>query len=111
MLLSEQISALTDRLASLYEAEFGGKARGRYRISRKVLGRLAGRRRVYPEAILALQRDLFERGFVLIELDNFFVVLSTKTFDAYRRVGPSMVDAPEHADSNADESEHGSEDE
>lgn len=78
-------------LARLYEESFGGKERGRYRISTKFLRQIAGRKRLYAEEIEAIGRALFERGFVLIDLESFVVVLSQKTFDSYRRVNEAAI--------------------
>ncbi len=90
-----EIDDIAKRLAALHEQRFGGKNRGRYRISAKVLRQLAGRRRLYPDMIEALRRRLYDMGLVLIDMDNFFVVLSARTFATYRRFGPSMVEANE----------------
>lgn len=84
-------------LVRLYEESFGGKERGRYRISTKYLRQIAGRKRLYAEEVDAIGRALFERGFVLIDLESFVVVLSQKTFDSYRRVNEAAI-----SDSDAD---------
>lgn len=75
-----------DRLSRLYDEEFGSKQRGRYRISMKYLRALTGRRRLYPDDIEQLQRRLYERGFVLIDLETYCAVVSLRTFNSYRRV-------------------------
>ena len=47
MLLNENdISAVAERLAQLYEEPFAGKSAGRYRISSKLIRRLLQRRRL-----------------------------------------------------------------
>lgn len=74
-----------DTLVGLYERAFGGKERGRYRIAGKVLRELLGRRRLYEDDIKMLSRALYQRGFILIDLDSFFVVVSAGTFTNYRR--------------------------
>lgn len=74
-----------DRLSALYEQKFGGKSSGRYRISAKLVRNAAGRRRLYEDDIHALARALLERGFVLIDLDSFYVVISANSFVNYRR--------------------------
>lgn len=82
---------IAGELARLYDAPFGSKERGRYRISRKHLQRLAKRRRLYPADIQAIERAAFERGFVLLDMESFFVLLSQKTFASYRRVNESAI--------------------
>ncbi|AHD03047.1 hypothetical protein [Leisingera methylohalidivorans] len=59
-------------LARLYVRGFGGKASGRYRIPRKLLQKLCGKRRLYEEDIMSLARVLLEKGYVLIDMDSFF---------------------------------------
>ena len=87
--------AVADRLAQLYDQAFGGNRRGRFRISMKLLRRIAGRRRLTPRHIRAIGEEVFERGFVLIDLETFFVVLSQRTFASYRRVNEaSLLEAP-----------------
>jgi hypothetical protein len=75
------------RLAEMYKEEFGGKPSGRYRISRKLLAELVGQRRLYAEDVPTLTRALFEEGFVLIDMESFFVVMSANAFVNYRRAG------------------------
>ena len=75
-----------DILADLYGKEFGGKGKGRFRVSEKLLRALLQRRRIYEADIQPLTRALFERGFVLIDMDSFYVVMSANAFVNYRRV-------------------------
>jgi hypothetical protein len=82
--------AVAGELARLYDVPFGGKEGGRYRLSAKHLSQLAKRRRLYPDEIHAIGRALYEKGFLLLDLDTFFVVLSQKTFTNYRRLNESM---------------------
>ena len=81
------------RLAQLYSTSFGGKASGRYRIPEKLLREMMGRRRLYPEDRTAIARALFERGYVLIDMDSFLVVMSANAFVNYRRVGKDVLQA------------------
>jgi len=85
------LTATSDRLVELYSLQFGGKASGRYRISSKLVRKLAGRRRLYEDDIIALSRAMLERGFVLIDMDNFFVVTSANSFVNYRRVNEDLI--------------------
>ena len=89
---SEQASRLADRLVKLYEVPFGGKTSGRYRIAAKTLRQAAGRRRFYEEDIRLLQRVLFEKGYVLIDMDAFFVMLSANAFVNTRRANEDCFD-------------------
>ncbi len=88
---SDSQDAVADRLAELYNHAFGGKPKGRYRISNKLVSTLAGRRRLYEDDVRQLTRAMLERGFVLIDMDSFFVVMSTNTFVNYRRANDDCV--------------------
>lgn len=83
--------AVADLLVRLYDQPFGSRDRGRYRISAKHLRQVANRRRLYPEDIEAIERALFERGFILVDLESFFIVLHQKTFASYRRVNEGAI--------------------
>ncbi len=78
-------------LAGLYAKGFGGKASGRYRIAQKLVRDLMGRRRLYPEDVQALTRAMLELGYVLIDMDGFFVVMSTNSFVNYRRANAEAI--------------------
>lgn len=87
------IEAVADALAALYGKSFGGKATGRYRISRKALRMLAGRRSLTPWLVDGLVEALFERGYVLIPAESYFVVVEQKLFNSYRRVTAAAIAA------------------
>lgn len=78
-------------LSALYEQRFGGKSRGKFRISVEYLRTLFNRRRVYPETVLELQRAMYEYGYALVDMERYFVVLSHKTFVSCRRVNDTCL--------------------
>ncbi|MDX1424425.1 MAG: hypothetical protein R3322_14870 [Kiloniellales bacterium] len=82
---------LARALACLYAERFGGATSGKFRISRKFMRQLAGRRKLPDSYIARLAEDLFEAGFVLIDCETYFVVLSQKQFASYRRVTAAAV--------------------
>ncbi len=84
-------SQIAEDLATLYERGFAGKDRGRYRVSMKHMRALTGRRRVTDDVIQKISEELFELGFVLIDLETYFVVLAQRTFNSYRRVSDSTL--------------------
>lgn len=84
---------IAEQLAALYEQKFGGKERGRYRISMKQMRALTDRRRVPGDLIRKIGGELFELGYVLIDLETFFAVLAQGTFRSYRRVSDSCLSA------------------
>jgi len=81
----KNLEATAKTLADMYTDDFGGKPSGRYRISRKLICDTAGQRRLYQEDITSLTRRLLEHGFILIDLETFFVVMSANAFVNYRR--------------------------
>ncbi len=85
---SEQIAC---RLVGFYQTSFGGKALGRYRISMKNLRELAGQKRMYPDEIADIARELYQKGYILIDMETFFVVINQKTFSSYRRVNDALI--------------------
>lgn len=89
---SNWINSAADRLAALYDCKFGGKDAGRYRIAAKLVRMAAGRRRLYEGDVRELTRALFERGYVLIDLDSFFVVMSANAFVNYRRANDDALE-------------------
>jgi len=86
-------NAAVDTLITLYEAPFGGKPRGRYRISMKLMCRIFGQRRVWPEQIEEVRRRLYERGYLLIDMETYFAIVGQQTFVGYRRVNQASISA------------------
>lgn len=82
---------VAERLGEMYEQPFAGKPRGRFRISQKHLRQMVGKRRLYSQDIEAIARELYELGYVFIDLDTYFVVLSQKAFTSYRRVNDGVL--------------------
>ncbi len=73
-------------LVMLYDEQFGGKPSGRFRVSRKVLREIAGRRILSDSFLQEVSEEVFELGFVLINCDAYLSVQSQKLFNSYRRV-------------------------
>ena len=83
--------ALAHVLVRLFAERFGGASSGKFRISRKFMRQLAGRRKL-PDGYLAIVAEhMFEAGFVLADCESYFVVLSQKQFASYRRVTAAAV--------------------
>jgi hypothetical protein len=82
---------IAETLVRMYDCEFGGKVRGRFRVSMKHMRKLAGRRRVHEELLRQIADQLYELGFVLIDLETYFVVVSQTTFRGYRRVNDAII--------------------
>ena len=91
---------LVQILVRLFAERFGGASVGKFRISRKFLRQLAGRRKLSDAYLDALAEEMFESGFVFVDCESYFIVLSQKQFASYRRVtaaAVSRVMAPEEA--------------
>ncbi len=86
------MKTVAKNLAKLYGESFGGKMSGRYRIPTKLVADLSGRRRLFEDDIHELSRALYEEGFILVDMETFFVVLSAKTFTNYRRANADVID-------------------
>jgi len=82
---------IATRLIGFYDRAFGGKPNGRYRISPKNLRRLMQRRRITDDDKKELANEMFELGFVFIDLESFYVITSARTFTNYRRLSDSLV--------------------
>ena len=98
------IEALCNLLVSLHGRGFGGRPSGRFRISRKFLRTLAGRRRLPPEMLAEVAGEMFERGFLFVDMESYFVVLEQRVFAGYRRVtvaALAQLSAQPEADSAA----------
>lgn len=73
-------------LEALESQAFGGKPNGRFRISRKFLRQFADRRRLPADLLADIADEMFERGYVLIDMETYFVVIPQRYFGSYRRV-------------------------
>lgn len=82
---------LAQALVRLFGERFGGAATGKFRISRKFLRQLAGRRKLSDAYLAALAEEMFEAGFVFVGCESYFIVLSQKQFASYRRVTAAAV--------------------
>lgn len=83
--------ALAQVLVRLFAERFGGAASGKFRISRKFMRQLAGRRKLPDGYLAVLAEHMFEAGFVLVDCESYFVVLSQKQFASYRRATAAAV--------------------
>ncbi len=85
-------SEVARRLAEFYEQPFGGKPDGRYRLSPKLLRKLAQRRRISDEFAAQLAEEMFELGYVFIDLESYYVVTSARTYANYRRLAEALIE-------------------
>ncbi len=86
------VAAAAESLIALHGMDFAGKKPGKFRISRKFLREITGRRRLPEWYIQALSDSLFEQGYVLIDLESYLVVIKTAAFNSTRRVTSTAID-------------------
>ena len=78
-------------LKEIYEAEFGGKDRGRYQISRQALRELSVRGRLEGSTVDAIVSDTYELGFVVTDLGDDFSVVEVDVMRSYRKVPARVI--------------------
>ncbi len=83
--------AVATALVWMYEMEFGGKQNGRFRISRKFFHEIAGRRKVSDAFVTDVAEEVFEAGFILIDLGTYVAVISQTLTKNYRHVTKNAV--------------------
>ncbi len=91
--------AVAQKLAELYEKPFGGKPSGRYRVSPKMLRKLSNRNKLSERYIEELAEELFELGFVLLNMESYYAIASVRTFASYRRLGEASLEDVEEGKS------------
>lgn len=101
--------AIAANLAALYEEPFGGKQRGRFRVPIKLVRRMLRQKRIWPDQIDAIRRAMYEIGYVLHDMESYWVVVSQRTFSSYRRVNEAglvrVIGALESEDDDGPEDE------
>ena len=73
-------------LIALSDEPFGGKHAGRYRLSRKAMREVLGRRHIPARVLEELIDEVFEAGYLLLDLDTHFAVLEQRIVHNYRNV-------------------------
>lgn len=78
-------------LKQIYELEFGGKGRGRYKISRSNFRQLSKRRRLEESTIIRIIDEAFEEGLIVTDLGDYFSVVEHSVMANYRPVPKSVL--------------------
>ena len=84
---------VSEILARIYQTEFGGKNRGRFRTSRNNFRKIANVPLLTDEYIGEVSLWLRKKDLILIDLDNAFCVFPLSSTASFRRV-PETVIAP-----------------
>ena len=74
----------------VYEANFRGKSRGRFVITREQLKLALNVDRLHASTVQALQDAALQQGLVIMDLDDLFPCVETKVVRKYRRP-PSTI--------------------
>jgi ribose 5-phosphate isomerase RpiB len=83
---------IAETLADFYEESFGGKAKGRYQITRKLLKELTGRNILRQDFLDQITEHLYDLNLTLIDLaGDTFIVIPTKILAGYRKLTTIMV--------------------
>ena len=80
------VQQASEVLITLYDAPFGGKRSGRYRLSRKAMREILGRRHLPPVVLEELIDEVFEAGYLLLDLETHFAILEQRIVNNYRNV-------------------------
>ncbi len=86
------ISDIARKLADLYDKPFGGKPNGRYRISPKMLRKIADRKKLPDCFLRELADEMFELGFILLDMETYYALANARTFASYRRLGEASFE-------------------
>ena len=78
-------------LVKIHEMPFGGKKRGRMKITRAGLRELSKRGRLENAFLSSLTTEMFQEGFMFIDLDKYFVVIQAKVTRRYRSISKNVM--------------------
>jgi hypothetical protein len=81
------------RLFKIYEEPFGGKERGRFRISREHFRYISGRRRLEESTMSEIVNEAYEKGLVVTDVGDGFSVIAEETMQTYRKVPRKIADS------------------
>lgn len=90
----EKIDAweIAETLADFYEESFGGKPKGRYQITRKLMKQFTGRKILRQDFLDQITERLYDLNLTLIDLaGDTFIVIPTKILEGYRKLTTRMV--------------------
>ncbi len=82
---------VAQELADIYEKTFGGKKRGRYKISRGNLCSLSLRKRLEDSTIEKITNAAYDIGYIIVNLGEYFAVIEEGVMLNYRPVPKSVL--------------------
>ncbi|WP_133123434.1 hypothetical protein, partial [Methylobacterium frigidaeris] len=75
----------------IYEAEFRGKERGRFLLTRAQLKKVLNVERLHGTTIQSFQDAALELGLIIIDLDDVFPCIETRMARRYRRPPTALL--------------------
>ncbi|MDO9528556.1 MAG: hypothetical protein Q7J27_05265 [Syntrophales bacterium] len=78
-------------IEGIFNEKFGGKEKGRYRISRADLLKIANEKTFNDDNIKKIQTNIQKKGFVLVDLGSEFAIIDDKSMYNYRKVTKKIV--------------------
>jgi hypothetical protein len=95
-----EASDVAESLEEIYETTFGGKKRGRYKISRSDFRQLANRKNLHDSFVYEVSEEALEIGYVVFPLYDDIVVIEEEVIRNYRKVTKKVL--KENMDSEED---------
>lgn len=83
------ITVMSDELVRIYQSSFSGKEKGRFRIKRSLLRKLSQSLR-FERLLPELTNSLLDKGFLLIDLGDYFGLLELQVMQNWR-IAPKKV--------------------
>jgi hypothetical protein len=82
-----------DLLAQLYESDFNGKRKGRFRIARTTLAVLAGRQNIEQPSVEQIKLWLSEKhGYLLVDMHDELAILKSSILRRYRKATDRVIE-------------------
>lgn len=92
--MANDVEEVADLLyGEAYEAEFGGKKRGRFLVDRFDLKSMLGVARLHPEAVQQLADACLDRGLVVIDCDDMYAFVELEFLTKWRKLPTRLVEA------------------
>lgn len=89
-MLNRSPAEMVEVLRDIYEETFGGKERGRYRLTHSQFRKLSGRKRLEEGVTNRIINAALEAGFIIIDLGDYFCIVEESVMLNYRPVPKSI---------------------
>jgi hypothetical protein len=95
---------MAEIIKEIYEEKFGGKNRGRFKVSRSHFRRLGGRKNLRDAFIDEVAEECLELGYILIPTGDTIAIIEEKVVLNYRNVPKSILNSYIGEDDEGDDS-------